>query len=62
VSTERVNVPVEPELRDAIEGWRRKQPRIPSRADAMRTLMWAGIKMLQSGSPSDDGEDDKSIQ
>jgi hypothetical protein len=37
--TERFGMVVEPEFLEAIDDWRRKQPELPSRAEAIRRLV-----------------------
>ncbi len=46
--TDRLNIPVPPELVRAIDEWRRFQPDIPPRATAARRLIEAGLHALQT--------------
>lgn len=39
----RLNIPVEDELRAAVDDWRRAQSEIPARGTAARLLIWEAI-------------------
>lgn len=48
---ERVNVPMEPDLLREIDEWRRQQPDIPNRAEAIRRLVKRALGIAEKDQP-----------
>ena len=49
--TERFQMRVSPTFLRLVDDWRRKQPDLPSRAEAIRRLVERGIKAPEKSSP-----------
>ena len=49
---ERLNVPVRPELLEALDEWRRQQRDLPNRAEAVRRLLEQALGIAEDGAPS----------
>jgi hypothetical protein len=51
-----IGVRCQPELVDAIDGWRRSQPNFPSRPEAIRLLVIATLQILDKDPGEDSGK------
>lgn len=48
LKTERLQMVISPEELEEIENWRRQQPRVPSRSEAVRQLVQIGLKAAKA--------------
>jgi hypothetical protein len=53
---ELIGVRCQPELVDAIDGWRRSQPNLPNRPEAIRLLVIATLQILDKDPGEDSGK------
>jgi hypothetical protein len=53
LKTERLQLVISPEEIEQIEIWRRQQPKIPSRSEAVRQLVQIGLKATGKGRKAD---------
>lgn len=54
MKTERLEMRAKPEWLAAIDDWRRRQPNIPSRTEAVRQLVELGLQAAQATPKPDD--------
>ena len=49
--SDRINVPMEPELVREVDEWRRQQPDLPNRAEAIRRLVKQALGIAEDERP-----------